>query len=165
MKIKDIPILKQKVLEMLPITQAEIWKVLGIDHRDVSRLVGVMVKEHIIKKTRVDRSFLLEKNNSNEHKNKICLEEVLLSHGKFSPCCGCELECDPGQCQKLAEWIMGSNSNKDNKKKDDLLPLDEDIKLEDKKRDVQQNENGDKKGEQEQDIYCSFFYLKEHYII
>ncbi len=105
MKVKDIPILKQKVLDAIPITQAEVAKMLGIDRRDASRLIVAMLKDHIIKRTKTDNTFLLEKNGSNVHEKKNSFE-ALLSGDKFSPCCGCELECDPGQCQKLTEWIM-----------------------------------------------------------
>lgn len=105
MKVKDIPILKQKVLDAIPITQAEVAKMLGIDRRDTSRLIVAMLKEHIIKRTKADNTFLLEKNGSSVCEKKKSFE-ALLSGEKFSPCCGCELECDPGQCQKLTEWIM-----------------------------------------------------------
>ena len=106
MKVKDIPIFKQKVLCALPITQAEVSKMLGIDHRDTSKLIGVMLKDHIIKRTRADRTFLLEKNGSDIQEKKIDFN-VLLSGDKFSPCCGCDLDCDPVNCNKLTVWIMG----------------------------------------------------------
>lgn len=107
MKVKDIPIFKQKVLDAIPITQAEITKMLGIDRRDTSRLIVAMLKEHIIKRTKADSTFLLEKNGSN-----VCDKKdfrSLLSGDKFSPCCGCELECDPRHCHKLTEWLMINN--------------------------------------------------------
>jgi len=106
MKVKDIPILKQKVLDAIPITQAEVAKMLGIDRRDASRLIVTMLKEHIIKRTKTDNTFLLEKNGSNVCEKKEKGFEALLSGDKFSPCCGCESECDPGQCQKLTEWVQ-----------------------------------------------------------
>ncbi len=104
MKIKDIPIFRQKVLDALPITQAEVSKMLGIDHRATSKLIAAMLKEHSIKRIKTDRTFLIEKNGSDVHEKK-CFD-ALLSGGKFSPCCGCELECDPGCCEKLIEWII-----------------------------------------------------------
>lgn len=106
MKVKDIPILKQKVLDAMPITQAEVAKILGIDRRDTSRLIVAMLKDHTIKRTKATNTFLLEKNGSDVIEKKKDLV-ALLSGEKFSPCCGCELECDPGQCQKLTEWLMG----------------------------------------------------------
>lgn len=108
MKVRDIPILKQKVLDMLPITQADMWKTLGINHRDGSQLVSIMVKEHLVRKTKADKTYLLEDANGYEKKEKKKVDfNVLLSNGKFSPCCGCELECDSALCKKLTEWIMG----------------------------------------------------------
>ncbi len=104
MKIKDIPIFKQKVLDVIPITQAEVTKMLGIDSRDTSRLIAAMLKEHIIKRTKSDNTFLLLKNGSDVQKEKDF--GALLSGEKFSPCCGCELECDPGNCEKLNEWLI-----------------------------------------------------------
>ena len=107
MKVKEIPVLKQRVLDILPITQAEMWKVLGINHRDGSQLVGIMVKENLIKKTKADKTYLLESINGHENiKKKKADFNALLSKDKFSPCCGCELECDPGECRKLTDWIM-----------------------------------------------------------
>lgn len=106
MKVKDVPILKQRVLDMLPITQSDMWKKLGINHRDGSQLIGIMMKENLIKRTKADRTYLLENANGHEKKEKKADLNVLLSKGKFSPCCGCDLECDPGHCQKLTEWIM-----------------------------------------------------------
>lgn len=109
MKVKDIPVFRQKVLDALPITQAEVSKILGIGSRDVSRLIIPMMKEHLIKRTKVDNTFLLEKNGSEADENVVKKKrgfEVLLADGKFSPCCNCDLECDPIHCQKLTEWIM-----------------------------------------------------------
>lgn len=124
MKTKDIPIFRQKVLDVLPITQAEVGKILGIGSRDVSKLVIPMTKEHLIRRTKVDNTFLLEKNGSDIDKNVIEENkrfEVLLSNGKFSPCCSCDLECDPIHCQKLTEWIMGIGKDyeKDSQSKGD----------------------------------------------
>ena len=63
MNAKDIPILKQKVLDMLPITQSDVCKNLDIDHRDGSKLVSIMIGESLIKRTKSDRTFLLERPN------------------------------------------------------------------------------------------------------
>lgn len=107
MKVKDIAIFKQKVLDAIPITQAEVGKMLGIDHRDTSKLIGIMLKEHIIKKSKSDRTFLIEKNgNGMDGLDKNKDFGTLLSGEKFSPCCGCELECDPARCKKLEEWLI-----------------------------------------------------------
>lgn len=106
MKLKDVPFFKQKVLDSLPIIQAEVAKMLDIDPRDVSQLVGIMVKENLIKKTKAERTFLLEKYSSNGHEKKKDFK-VLLINDKFSPCCACDIDCDPANCQKLDEWIKG----------------------------------------------------------
>lgn len=109
MKTKDIPIFRQKVLDALPITQADVSKMLGIDHRDASKLIGIMLKEHVINRTKVDRTFLINKDGSGDDEGKKEKKKDfggLLSEGKFSPCCGCESNCDPGNCQRLMEWII-----------------------------------------------------------
>ena len=109
MKVKDIPILKQRLLDMLPITQADMWKALGINHRDGSQLVSIMMKENLVKKTKADKTYLLESVNGHEKKEKKKKKtgfSALLSKDKFAPCCGCEVECDPTYCQKLTDWIM-----------------------------------------------------------
>lgn len=133
MKVKDIPIFKQRVLDTVPITQADVSKILGIDHRDTSKLIKKMLEEHIIKRTKINNTFLLEKNGSEVKENKICFD-ALLSGEKFSPCCGCELECDSRYCPKLTEWVVG-----DIKKDDKKISLPNDyIKLEYKKGDKKQ---------------------------
>jgi hypothetical protein len=106
MKAKDIPVFRQKVLDALPITQADISKMLGIDHRDASKLIGIMLKEHVINRTKVDRTFLINKNGEGLKTEKKKDFGALLSNGKFSPCSGCESNCDPENCEKLATWIL-----------------------------------------------------------
>lgn len=105
MKIKDIPGLREEVLKMLPITQTEMWKTLGIGHRDGAELIGIMVKENLIKRTKIKNTFLLE--SANGKKPKISFS-ILLSASRFSPCYGCEKECMPASCMQLTEWVIGS---------------------------------------------------------
>lgn len=133
MKVKNIPIFRQKVLDAVPITQAEVSKMLGIDHRDTSKLIKAMLEDHIIRRTKADRTFLLEKNGSDIPEKKRDFN-VLLSGDKFSPCCGCGLECDPRHCLKLAEWVAGF-VNKNDKKESSS---NDDTKLEYKKGDKKQ---------------------------
>ena len=65
MKTKDLPVFKQKILNMLPITQADMWKKLEIGSREGSYIVNVMLEEHLLTRTRKDGRFLLEKSNGN----------------------------------------------------------------------------------------------------
>lgn len=108
MKVKDIPIFKQKTLDMLPITQAEVWKKLGINSRDGSELISIMLEEHLIKRTKQYNTFLVERLNGDrkaEKKKKSFL--VLFSkNGKFSPCCGCLLDCNALTCKRLHNWLI-----------------------------------------------------------
>lgn len=136
MKVKNIPIFRQKVLDAVPITQAEVSKMLGIDHRDTSKLIKAMLEEHIIRRTKANNTFLLEKNGSEVKEKKVCFD-ILLSGEKFSPCCGCGLECDPGHCLKLAEWVAGFVKKDD--KKESLS--NDDTKLKYKKGDKKQERN------------------------
>lgn len=120
MKTQDIPALKEKVMGMLPITQAEIWKNLGINSKDASVLISIMVDEHLIKKTKTAKTFLIEKINGDGQDKveeetdqeyakdeKVTFKDVLLSgRGEFSPCCGClELVCNADTCRLLTKWI------------------------------------------------------------
>ncbi len=105
MKIKDIPRLEEQVMSMLPVTQTEIWKTLGIGHRDGAELIGIMVKENLIKRTKIERTFLLERRNGNGHSKKTDYS-ALLSEGKFSPCSGCEKDCVPAYCEQLTGWVV-----------------------------------------------------------
>jgi hypothetical protein len=110
MKIKDVPKLKQQVMSMLPVTQAEIWKGLGISSREGSELIGYLLNERLINRTIITidgkRTFLLENANSNGHSKRFDYS-VLLSGDKLSPCCGCIEECLPVDCIRLTGWIVG----------------------------------------------------------
>jgi hypothetical protein len=103
MKAKDIPSFEQQVLGMLPITQAEAWKCLGIGHRDGSALVSIMLGENLIKKTRFKKTFIIE--IKNEESKKPESSPLLSNEGKFSPCCGCGRECELNKCELLTEWL------------------------------------------------------------
>lgn len=96
---------KQKILDMLPITQPDMWKKLGINRRSGSRLVNAMLEEGLIKRTKVDNIFLLEKAGEVSHKKEKDFS-ALLSNNRFSPCCGCMIECDPRTCNMLTEWLI-----------------------------------------------------------
>ncbi len=109
MKIENIPSLKQRVLEILPVSQSELRKRLGIDHRDVSKLVIIMMKENIIKKKKLKTTYLLELIRRKKEISDI--KGILIFKGKFSPCCGCGGECFPANCHKLIEWAVEEDKN------------------------------------------------------
>jgi hypothetical protein len=69
MKTKDLPIFKQKILDMLPVLQMDMWKKLDINSREGSYIVDIMLKEHLLTRRRKDSSFLLEKLNGNGNGN------------------------------------------------------------------------------------------------
>jgi DNA-binding Lrp family transcriptional regulator len=110
MKIKDIPRLRKQVMTMLPVTQAKMWKALGISSKDGSELIGYLINDKIVKRTTIKidgkRTFLLESANGNGHA-KIIDYSILLINGRFSPCCGCGTECVPVNCMRLIEWLIG----------------------------------------------------------
>jgi hypothetical protein len=97
---------------MLPVTQAEMWKALGISSKDGSELIGYLLNEKIVKRTAIKidgkRTFLLESANGNGHAKRIDYS-ALLASGKFSPCCGCGTECVPADCMRLIEWLVGNS--------------------------------------------------------
>lgn len=118
MKLKDIPILEQRVLAILPISQGEMWKTLGISSQDGADLVEVMLKDKLIKRTQIKESknrqrYMLEHFNGNgklRHKKKAGNKYAALIHnGQFSPCAGCQVDpCQPHVCAPLDEWVMGT---------------------------------------------------------
>jgi Lrp/AsnC family leucine-responsive transcriptional regulator len=112
MKIKDIPRLEEQVISMLPITQIEMRKALGLSSQDGSELIGHMLKEKLINRTIIEieggRTFLLERKNGNGHSKKTDYS-VLLSGDKFSPCSGCKKECVPAYCEQLTEWVVADS--------------------------------------------------------
>lgn len=110
MKIIDIPRLREQVIDMLPVTQAEIWKALGISSREGSELIGHLLGDKLIRRTRIKTdgkwTFLLESANGNGHHKKISFS-VLLYGNAFSPCCGCGEDCVPAGCMRLTAWVIG----------------------------------------------------------
>lgn len=107
MKTKDIPILEKRVLDMLPITQADIWKKLEIGRRDGSGLIISMLKHRLVKRTKIGGgTYLIEKLNGSEHNKETKFNILLSKSGAFSPCCGCSTACDPTKCSVLAEWVL-----------------------------------------------------------
>jgi len=109
MKAEDIPFLKKKVLDMLPITQSEMWKTLGIGHRDGSKLINIMLKEELIKRKRYDGTFLIERLDEKEKSEESEYSKyspLLSKDGKFSPCCGCARDCNIQTCELLTEWVI-----------------------------------------------------------
>ncbi|HWR26653.1 MAG TPA: Lrp/AsnC family transcriptional regulator [candidate division Zixibacteria bacterium] len=94
---------------MLPVSQAEMWKALGISSREGSELIGYLLGDKLIRRTRIKTdgkwTFLLESANGNGHPKKTDYS-ILLSGDRFSPCCGCEKDCVPASCMQLAEWVI-----------------------------------------------------------
>ncbi len=94
---------------MLPVSQAEMWKALGISSKEGSELIGYLLGDKLIRRTRIKTdgkwTFLLESANGNGHAKKTGFF-VLLSGDRFSPCCGCEKDCVPKSCMQLAEWVI-----------------------------------------------------------
>lgn len=104
-KKRDASLVKQKIFDILPITQSDMWKKLGIGRRYGSKLVDAMLKDGLINRTKVDNTFLLEKAGEIAHKKEKDFSVLLSNQSKFSPCCGCMIECDPGTCNMLTEWL------------------------------------------------------------
>lgn len=108
MKTKDIPILEKRVLDMLPLTQVEVWKKLKIGSRNGSGLIKTMLEHKLVKRTRVSGgTYLIEKLNGSGNKKEIKFDILLSKCGNFSPCCGCSTICDPEKCIPLTEWVLG----------------------------------------------------------
>lgn len=107
MKTKDIPMLEKQVLDMLPLTQAEVWKKLKIGSRSGSGLIKIMLEHKLVKRTVSGGTYLIEKLNGSGNKKEIKFDILLSKGGNFSPCCGCSMMCDPEKCTPLTEWILG----------------------------------------------------------
>jgi len=103
LKAEDVPFLEQKVLDMLPVIQAEVWKTLEIGRRDCSALVALMLDKNLIRRTRSNKTFLLERKNGGGKKEPD-YSPLLSKDGKFSPCCGCGV-CEPYHCDLLIKWL------------------------------------------------------------
>jgi hypothetical protein len=103
---KDSKYLRQKALEILPIKQSEMWKTLGISSSACARLVDSMLKENLITRKKSNNTFIIEKLDKNKKERKLDFSALLSNKKRFSPCAGCELECDAASCLLLSNWIM-----------------------------------------------------------
>lgn len=102
--MKNIHSLEQKVLEMLPTKQVDVWKSLGINRRDGSALIRIMLNDNLIKRTKLKKTFLLERKNISG--NKGGHSRLLSETGNFSPCTGCRRSCEPPTCDLLTGWLI-----------------------------------------------------------
>lgn len=114
MKIKDIPRLKEQVIGMLPVTQAEVWKALGISSKDGSELIEYLLNDKVIKRSIINfkgrKTFLLENADGNGNTRETDYS-ILLSGSRFSPCCGCQVDCMPAGCMRIIEWVVSQESD------------------------------------------------------
>lgn len=103
-QMKNIHSLEQKVLKMLPVKQTDVWKNLGINRRDCSALIGMMINDNLIKRSKLNKTFLLERKNVGSNKGEHY--KLLSEEGSFSPCTGCRRSCEPPTCDLLIKWLM-----------------------------------------------------------
>lgn len=103
---KEYEILQKRVLGVLPSVQSEIWKKLNIERRKCSKLMIEMEELCLIKRTKKEGSFMVEKVNGEVIEVKSRNFSALLStSGKLAPCCGCHEMCNPISCIPMDEWI------------------------------------------------------------
>jgi DNA-binding Lrp family transcriptional regulator len=96
----------KQVLEILPITQSEMWKILGITSSAGARLVDTMLEENLITRKKHNNTFILDRVKKYDKKDKVDYTPLLSSKGRFTPCGGCTLECDADICVLLTEWLL-----------------------------------------------------------
>jgi DNA-binding MarR family transcriptional regulator len=106
--------IEEKVLKLIKsrkkgILQNELWKKAEIDRRKCSRIVDKIEKEGKIVReqestrgTRTYRIRLVEKKETEKDRDF----RLLLVKDMFAPCTGCAIECVPGQCIQLSEWVL-----------------------------------------------------------
>ncbi|MHC1624685.1 MAG: MarR family transcriptional regulator [Methermicoccaceae archaeon] len=102
------------------VLQSELWKMMGIDSRKCSRVVGRLLEKGIISREYAvvngTRTYLIRlTNNGGENKEAVgdTKEEkshdidasILVCNGCLVPCAGCNIECHPEYCDMLTEWI------------------------------------------------------------
>ncbi len=98
---------KHQILNMLPMVQSDIWKRLNIDSSACARLIDAMLEEKLIIRTKLSKSFIIEKVHIDKvEKKKIDYTILISGENKFSPCCGCSLVCDAGPCVILSNWLI-----------------------------------------------------------
>ncbi|MDD5453977.1 MAG: MarR family winged helix-turn-helix transcriptional regulator [Candidatus Ratteibacteria bacterium] len=114
--------MRTKILEMLPVFQQDVWQRLGLEHRQVSKVVLKLEKELFLTRTKDKCSFYLIITPAGKTELKKLVPEKepvgiyakpksrfapLVSNGVFSPCTGCSvIECDPCTCVPLGNWVL-----------------------------------------------------------
>lgn len=105
MKIIENPAIHKKILNLTPIAQKELSEKLNLDRRRISEIVALMLNKKLIIRTEIKlkgiKSFII--NKSNGHKVKSF--EGLLNGKIFSPCTGCQKDCNPSSCDDITKWI------------------------------------------------------------
>ncbi len=118
---------RTKILEMLPVYQQDAWRKLGLEHRQISKVVRKLEAEGLLVRKWYKGTFFLKITPAgNKERQKIVSgKEIvfetkaipvlvikkepkftpLISNGIFSPCTGCKEECEPASCTKLLVWV------------------------------------------------------------
>lgn len=107
-KENNITELSAEISKILPALQSEIWKKLGIERRQCSRLMKVLADNGLIKKTRKGGTYMVEKVivNNNEFIKQKNFSALLSDSGRFSPCTGCVIDCNPKFCHLINNWLL-----------------------------------------------------------
>ncbi len=105
--------IEETILQMIKsskngILQNELWKKAEIDRRKCSRILDKLEKEgQIIREQQSNkgsRTYLIK--YIEKKKENIKNFRLLLVGDIFTPCTGCALECAPGGCVPLSEWVL-----------------------------------------------------------
>jgi hypothetical protein len=91
---------------MLPIAPSDLLESLDVSNRVCSTTINAMIKENLITRTEKNGHFLLEKARNKIKKSDINHGILLSRKNRFTPCCGCALECDATVCMLLTEWLL-----------------------------------------------------------
>ena len=125
---------RTKILEMLPVYQQDVWRKLGLEHRQISDVVRGLEAERLLVRKKYKSTFFLkttpagikEKKKLVPVKKLVAIKKLipekkpapvkvvkkepqfasLISNGAFSPCTGCSTDvCEPTICGKLLLWV------------------------------------------------------------
>ena len=87
--------------------QSHIWKELGINSRQCSRIIRKLLDEGRVERESVVTDGVRTYRISYCGKVGVSKYELLISGNVLDPCAGCIDDCNPPKCTRLNRWIMG----------------------------------------------------------
>jgi len=89
------------------VLQSRIWKEMGINSRQCSRIIRKLLDEGLVERESVVAAGVRTYKISYCGETLVDKYRLLIAGDVFDPCAGCIDDCNPPRCAQLNRWIMG----------------------------------------------------------